>query len=349
MNEHQIFDLEKIKDLTNPIEELQGNVFELENNYAKFNEYKKNEISGLSFNKDYTNQIQTITQILEDINRKLIKLSNLNLNKFLIFQDNLIKKYKDSFKDNLKKLKIDRMKIKEIGIFLIENRKICKIIDKSSFISAIEINQWLDLLESLKLNSLFQLSINQCEKFYNLLVKKKLTVEVNKIPEDTDPVLINDFKRAYLKNPDLTFKEFLQIIEEKLTEEELDSRRIIIERTKEKEKLKELKKKQEVQRRSYEDYLRLSKKEFEKMRRKKRRKKLSDLATKQELSKEIHISEEISEKIEKFKSKFEDSFEEKYLMQKDEEIDPLDIIRKRKKQKDEEYNDHIKKFKNVKK
>ena len=349
MNEHQIFDLEKIKDLTNPIEELQGNVFELENNYTKFNEYKNNEISGLSFNKDYTNQIQTITQILEDINRKLIKLSNLNINKFLIFQDNLIKKYKDSFKYNLKKLKIDRIKIKEIGISLIENRKICKIIDKSSFISAIEINQWLDLLESLKLNSLFQSSINQCEKFYNLLVKKKLTVEVNKIPEDTDLVLINDFKRAYLKNPDLTSKEFLQIIEEKLTEEELDSRRIIIEQTKEKEKLKELKKKQEVQRRSYEDYLRLSKREFEKMRRKKSRKKLSDLATKQELSKEIQISEEISEKIEKFKSKFEDSFDEKYLMQKDEEIDPLDIIRKRKKQKDEEYKDHIKKFKNEKK
>ena len=349
MNEHQIFDLEKIKDLTNPIEELQGNVFELENNYTKFNEYKNNEISGLSFNKDYTNQIQTITQILEDINRKLIKLSNVNINKFLIFQDNLIKKYKDSFKYNLKKLKIDRIKIKEIGISLIENRKICKIIDKSSFISAIEINQWLDLLESLKLNSLFQSSINQCEKFYNLLVKKKLTVEVNKIPEDTDLVLINDFKRAYLKNPDLTSKEFLQIIEEKLTEEELDSRRIIIEQTKEKEKLKELKKKQEVQRRSYEDYLRLSKREFEKMRRKKSRKKLSDLATKQELSKEIQISEEISEKIEKFKSKFEDSFDEKYLMQKDEEIDPLDIIRKRKKQKDEEYKDHIKKFKNEKK
>ena len=349
MNGHQLFDLEKIKDLTNPIEELQGNVFELENNYAKFNEYKKNEISELSFNKDYTNQIQTITQILEDINRKLIKLSNLNINKFLIFQDNLIKKYKDSFKDNLKKLKIDRMKIKEIGIFLIENRKICKIIDKSSFISAIEINQWLDLLESLKLNSLFQSSINQCEKFYNLLLKKKLTVELNKIPEDTDLVLINNFKRAYLKNPDLTFKEFLQIIEEKLTEEELDSRRIIIEQTKEKEKLKELKKKQEVQRQSYEDYLRLSNKEFEKMRRKKRRKKLSDLATKQELSKEIQISEEISEKIEKFKSKFEDSFEEKYLMPRDEEIDPLDIIRKRKKQKDEEYKDHIKKFNKVKK
>lgn len=349
MNGQQLFNLEKIKDLTSPIEELQGNVFELENNYAKFNEYKKTELSMLSFNKGFTNQVQTITQILEDLMGKLIKLSNLNVNKFLIFQDNLIKKHKDSFKDNLKKLEINQIKTKKIGLFLIENRKICKIIDKTSFIRAIEVNQWLDLLESLKLNSLFQSSINQCEQFYNFLVKKKLTLELDKIPEDIDPVLIKDFKKAYIKNPDLTFKKFLQIVEKKLSEEELDNRRIIIEQTKEKEKLKELKKKQEAQRQSYEDYLRLSDKEFEKMRRKKTRKKLSDLALKQELSKDIQMSEEISEKIEKFKSKFEDSFEEKYLMQEDEEIDPLDIIRKRKKQKDEEYKNHIKKFKNAKK
>ncbi|MFX1337676.1 MAG: hypothetical protein ACFFDK_03620 [Promethearchaeota archaeon] len=348
MNKPQIFDLEKIKELTNPIEELQGNVFEFQNNFTNYTKYKEKEISELPFNKDFSNQIQTVTQMLEEISRKLIKISNLNINKYLIFQDNLIKKYKDSFKENLKKLKIDQTKTKKIGIFLIENRKISKIIDKSSYIYAIELNQWLDLLESLKSNSLFQSSINRCKKFYNLLVRKKLTMELNKIPEDVDPVLISDFKKAYLKNPEFTFKEFLQIIEKKLTEEELGSRRIIIEQTKEKEKLKELKKKQEAQRQSYEDYLRLSDKEFEKMRRKKKRKKLSELTSKQELSKQIQISEEISEKIEKFKSKFENSFEEKYLVQKDDDIDPLDIIRERKKQKDEEYKDHIKKFKNVK-
>ena len=348
MNKHQIFDLEKIKNLTTPIEELQGNVFELENNYTEYTKYKEKEITVLSFNKDFSNQIQTVAQLLEEISRKLLKISNVNINKFLIFQDNLIKKYKDLFKENLKKVKIDQMKTKEIGIFLIENRKICKIIDKSSYVCAIEINQWIDILESLKLNSLFQSSINQCEKFYNLLVKDKLAVELNKIPEVVDPVLIDDYKKVYLKNPNFTFKEFLQLIEKKLTEEELSSRRIIIEQTKEQEKLKELKKKQEAQRQSYEDYLRLSDKEFEKMRRKKKRKKLSELTSQQPLSNEIQISEEISEKIEKFKSKFEDSFEEKYLVQKDDELDPLDIIRKRKKEKDEEYKDHIKKFKNAK-
>ncbi|KKL55087.1 hypothetical protein LCGC14_2258910, partial [marine sediment metagenome] len=60
----------------------------------------------------------------------------------------------------------------------------------------------------------------------------------------------------------------------------------------------------------------------------------------------IEISEEISEKIEKFKSKFNKSFEEKYLIKKDEEKDPIDLIRERKSNKDKEYKhfkDHFKK------
>ncbi len=347
MNEQQIFNLEKIKEITNPIEELQGNIFELENNYQQFNERFK-KFSALLYNKDFTDQIQHIAQILDDINTKMIKLSNVNINKFLVFQDSLIKKYKDTFKDNLKKLNIDHIRTKEIGIFLIDSRKISKIIDKSSYINAIEINQWLEILDSLTLNSLFQSTIKKYEKFYNFLVEKRLTIELNKIPEDIDQILIDDFKIAFLKNPSFTFKEFLQIIEKKFTEKELDTRRSIIEQTKEKEKLKELKKKQEAQQQSYKDYLRLSDKEFERMRRKRKREKLSDLEKKQEKSKGIQISEEISEKIEKFKSKFEDSFEEKYLMQKDDEKDPLDIIRKRKKEKEEEYKDYIKKFNNEK-
>ena len=94
--------------------------------------------------------------------------------------------------------------------------------------------------------------------------------------------------------------------------------------------------------------MRLSDKEFEKMRRKTRREKLSDLGTKKNKLEEIHISEEISEKIEKFKSKFENSFEEKYLVREDIEKDPLDLIRKRKEEKEKEYNRHFKKFRNVK-
>ncbi len=278
----------------------------------------------------------------------MIKISNENLNKFLFFQDNLIKKYKESFKTNLMKLELDQSKTKEIGIFLIENKQISKIIDESSFIGAIEVNQWLDLIDSLKLSSLFQLTIKKCEDYYNLLVEKRLKSELGKIHEDTNQNLINDFKEIYLKNPNVTFKEFLENIEKELSEKQLKARKKIIDQTKERQKLEELKKKQEDQRQSYEDYLRLSDKEFEKKRRKIRRENLSDLGKNQEKSAEIKISDEISEKIEKFKSKFEDSFEEKYLVREDDEKDPLDLIRTRKKEKKKEYKRHIKKFKNVK-
>ena len=347
MNSEQIFDLEKIKEITSPIEELQGRLFEFVDNIDNYIKYKKNIIKQLR-NQGLIEQIQATTQILEEINKKLIKISNENLNKFLFFQDNLIKQYKESFKIKLMKLELDQIKTKEIGIFLIENKQISKIIDKSSFISAIEVDQWLDLLDSLKLSSLFQFSINKCKEYYNLLVEKRFKGELGKIPEDTNQMLINDFKDIYLKNPNITFKQFLENIEKELSEKQLKARKKIIDQTKERQKLEELKKKQEDQQQSYKDYLRLSDKEFEKMRRKIRRENLSDLGNKQEKLAEIKITDEISEKIEKFKSKFEDSFEEKYLVREDDEKDPLDLIRTRKKEKEKEYKQHIKKFKNVK-
>ena len=101
MNGEQLFDLEKIKEITNPIEGLQGNLFELEENHGKFNEIHKN-FSEVSHNEVFLDQLQYVAQLLEDINRKMIKLSNANLKKLLVFQDNLIKKYKETFKDNLK-------------------------------------------------------------------------------------------------------------------------------------------------------------------------------------------------------------------------------------------------------
>jgi len=347
MSSEQIFNLEKIKAITNPIEELQGRLFEFEDNIDNCIKYKKN-ISKQLHNQGLLEQIQTITQILEDMKQKLIKISNENLNKFLFFQDKLMKKYKESFKNKLMKLELDQSKTKEIGIFLIENKQISKIIDETSFIGAIEVKQWLELLDSLKLSSLFQSTIKKCEEYYNLLVEKRLKTELDKIPEETNQILIKDFKEIYVKNPGITFKEFLENIEKELSEKQLKARKKIIDQTKERQKLEELKKKQEDQRQSYEDYLRLSDKAFEKMRRKISREKLSELGNKQEKSAEVKITDEISEKIEKFKSKFEDSFEEKYLVREDDEKDPIDLIRIRKKEKEKEYKRHIKKFKNVK-
>ena len=148
--ETKIFNLEKIKEITNPIEELQGKANHLEKIHEEFVESTKS-IGNLSYKEEYINQIQVLTGILNQIKEDLFKISNDNIAKFLFFQDNLIKKYMESFKESLKHLNLSENSSRQIGLFLIENKKISKIIDKSSFINSLSLNQWVQLLNSLKM------------------------------------------------------------------------------------------------------------------------------------------------------------------------------------------------------
>ena len=235
--EHQLYNLEKIKEITTPIKILQGNLNKLENIYKDFIENKTNAIKNFS-DKNYISQIQELNPILKSINDILIKVSNGNVSKFLVFQDELIKKYKDSFIDKLKKIKLEHIKTKEIGLNLIEKKKISKVIDQSSFLFSLTLAQWLDLLDSLKQNSLFLSTLKKVENFYSKILNKRLKYELSKIPENIDPNLIKDFEKKFLSNP-ITLEEFLQEIESKLTQKELDAKRKIVDKTKENDKLKE--------------------------------------------------------------------------------------------------------------
>ena len=346
MNGHQLFNIEKINEVTNPIEYLQGNLSNLEFIYKSFIE-NKDIVDQTIYDRDFSLNIQSISEKLNKINEIVIKISNENINKFLIFQDLLIKKYKDAFKENLKSLSLENDFTKEFGLFLIENKKISKIINKCPSVPTIHLEEWLNLLDSLKENSIFLLAIKKVEKFYGTIIQDRLNFEVSKIPNDTDPVLLKDYKKAFLREP-RTFSQFLNELDIRLTKEELATKKVLIEKTKEKERLRQLKEKQAEQQKSYGDYFKFSNKEFERRRRKKKREKLSDVMIKTKDTNQIEISDEISEKIEKFKSKFGNSFDEKYLIQEKDDQDPLDVIRERKKQKDEEYEDFIKKFKKKK-
>ena len=148
--------------------------------------------------------------------------------------------------------------------------------------------------------------------------------------------MIKEFEKVFREDTNITFKDFLQLIKEDLTQKDLTVRKDKIGRAKEKEELERLKKKQEEQKQTYEDYLKLSDSEFERRIRKKSREKLKNITSINE-GKKIEITDEVSEKIEKFKSKFNKSFEEKYLVQKDDEQDPLELIRERRKKKKKEY------------
>jgi len=343
MMETKMFNLEKIKEITDPIEALQGKVNQLDNVYENFMD-NKNSIEAYSYNEETIKQIQNLAGILNEIKENLLKISNGNIAQFLFLQDNLIKKYKESFKESMKYLNLSENSTRVLGLFLVESKKISKIIDQSSFISCLSLNQWIQLLNSLKKNSLFLSSINKIKEFYNAIMEERLSFELNEIPEHVDPSFIEEYKKSFF-NEEQTFEQFLLEKESHLSKEELKSKRKIVEKIKEKEELDELKKKQDAQFRSstYQDYIKLSSEEFERRRRKQRREKLSDL--KNLPTKDIEISEDVAEKIEAYKSQLKKSFEQEYLIQKDEDTDPLDMIRERKHKAEKEYKKHIKKFK----
>ncbi|MFW9820300.1 MAG: hypothetical protein ACFFE5_11885 [Candidatus Thorarchaeota archaeon] len=345
MRNNQIFNLEKIKELTSPIGDLQIEISQINDTSSTLT---KNMllIEQESDNKDFIDQIAIIKELLQIIEIKIDKISNINLNKFLDFQNQLITKYKELFKDKLKNLSLNRELTKEVGLNLIENKKISKIIESVSFIPSIEISDWLELLDSLKHTTIFLKSIKNAKNYYYTLIQLKLKEELSKIPEDVPPDLIKDYENFYKGNPTLTFSEFFQNIEKELTQQELREKRAIIQEVKEKKELEKLKKRQEEQKTTYENYLKLSDSEFKRLRRKKSREKLTNISKKTNETNSIEISEEVSEKIKKFKSQFEKSFNEKYMIQQDEDKDPIDLIRARKKRKEKEYKQFEDHFEN---
>jgi hypothetical protein len=346
MIDNQIFDLEKIKQLASPLEELEGKIEKLESIPKEYKEVKKKAHVNLK-DKEFLENIENVVDLLIDINEELKEISKNNANQFLQFQDHLIEKYKDIFKEKIKELSLSQQKTKKIGLYLIDQKVISKIISTSKYIPSIGINQWSSLLDSLNENSLFSSTIKKVSNFFDTLTEKKLQKELSKIPPETDDSLIEDYKEVFLKNrsESPSFKDFLRHIEEKLSQEKLQSKRDIIEKTKKEEQLNSLREKQQEQQRSYQDYFKYSNREFERRRRRKKRKKLSDVTNQTEITEDFEISEDVAEKIERFKSKFNKGFKEKYLISREDEADPLDIVRERKKKKHEEYRQHLKKFK----
>ena len=345
MSNNQIFNLEKIKELTSPIEDLQVELNQLNDTSLKITENM--QFIEHEFNdKNFLSQIATLKELLQNVNNRLNKISKINLNRFLDFQDQLIKKYKEDFKNNLKKLNINKEITKKIGLNLIERKKISKIIDFMSFVPSIEIARWLELLDSLKHNTIFLKTIKKTKRYYQNLIQVKLKKELSRIPEDIDPNLIKDYEKFFKEDPTLTFNEFFQTIENQLTQQELSAKRAVTKKVKEKEELEKLKKKQEEQKKAYVNYLKLSDREFKRLRRKKSREKLTDISKEPTENNSIEICDEVSEKIKKFKSQFEKSFNEKYMIQKDEDKNPIDLIRERKKKKDKEYKEFEDHFEN---
>ncbi|MFW9895068.1 MAG: hypothetical protein ACFFD7_04620 [Candidatus Thorarchaeota archaeon] len=339
MTENQAFNLEKIKELTSSIDLLQAKAYQLKEESLKVDLWKNSIKENISEEK-FLSQIDIISRMLDDIRNILQRITKETIGKFLYFQEGLIRKYKENYQYKLKKLRLNEKTLRRIGIYLIENRKINKFIHEISYTPSLSISQWLDILDSLQENSLFLKIMKKIKTYREGLIQRKLNIEISKIPKDTEASLIEEYKKAFFDDPELSFKDFIQIIENNLTQQELKEKRLVIKEAKEKEELEELKKKQEEHKETYEDYFKLSESEFKRKRRKKSREKLTSIKKESKKSKRIQVSDEISEKIEKFKSKLDKTFNEKYLIQKDDEKDPLDLVRERKRKKEKEYRQY---------
>jgi hypothetical protein len=338
--EFETFTLEKIQDFIQPIESIESKLSLLNSIYDEINE-KKSLINNLD-DKDFKAQFNILYEKVLNITEDVRKSSQENLNTYFKIYDHLTKKHKDKLKNRLLISELDKEKLYNLGLYLIDNKEISRVISQSSYIKSLNFELWSDILDSLKQNTLFINAIENLEGFYSKILEQKFELEMNTIPEDTDENLIRDYKKMFFENPDLAFDDFLSNLESKLTKEELKKRKKVIEETKQRKKLDELKKSQELQRETYEEYLKYSEEEFQRRRRRQKRKTLTDLVSKSGRGDEV--TEDIKEKIDNFKKKFNNKFEDKYLVQKEGEQDPLDLIRERKDRKQKEYKKHIKKF-----
>ncbi len=346
MSEVTLFDLDKIKDLMAPIEIIQENINKLNVLESNLNE-SKNLMEISLKNQEVSKKINELISVIKEIIKSFEFIFHSNINIFLNLHDNLIEKYKARIKTTIDTAKINNRNLKKIGLYLIDKKKISKIPQKINSVNSIGINEWIELVDVMKENSIFQKTIIRFIPYYEEILNQHLNNELQTMPPNVDNNLILKFKERFLENPDITFKEFLREFEDGEQRSDLIKKELLIKRRKERENLEELKKKQEERKDEYQDYLTLSEKEFERRIRKKKREKLSDIASKENLQGELVISNEVSEKIEKFKSQFEENFKEKYLTKEESNKDPIDLIRERRKRKKEEYDEYKDHFNNI--
>ncbi|MHA1671940.1 MAG: hypothetical protein ACTSV5_15420 [Promethearchaeota archaeon] len=340
MPKDYVLDLNRIKSITRPLIILQNGLNSLSSLFEQTEQIEKDIPDLYSFNNDKL-EINQVLARLQEFRNDLTQITNKNITNFLAFQDNLLKKYKEQYKDHLLRLKIDQEKSKNLGLYLIAQKKISKVDHQISYVNSIILDDWFNLLDSLNQNTIFLRIIHKMRDYYREITHNRLKMELEKIPKEFDVVIKNEFKNAFNENPDLSFEQFFNEYEKLLTAADLSTRREVLQRAKEKEELEKLKLKQAEQKQGYKDYLKLSAREFQRRRRKKSREKLSEIDISSNTKEQLEISEEVSEKIELFKSQFEKKFQDEYLNVADQEQDPLDLIRKRKKLKEEEF----KKFK----
>jgi hypothetical protein len=287
MTKYDLFTLEKIQELTLPIEEFGGKIVNLGIVHEEFHKTKNRALHKIR-DQLFMEKIEHISLEFDALYKHLSEESTKFASIFLFFQEKLTKENLILFKQ---KLKDSNLSINEYGLHLIGTNKIHRIHDNTLVPFAPSSDLWLEVLNSLKRNSLYL---------------------------------------THLKNA----KSIIKIKDYKPTEEISTQNEQII----------EIEPKSELNK--YEEYLKYTNKEFQKRRRREKRTTLVELQEKSAIP--IEITKEQAEKIEDYKSKMKTDFNKKYFIQKDEEKDPVSLIKELRKKKEEEYNTYLEKIKKKK-
>lgn len=346
-SENIVLSLEKIKDLTNPIELLQGKLNIIKNLYNKLkinlqNLVDKSEIVDNNNVKYY----YVLDNLITTIFTELSKNSEIDLENWLFFKDLLLSEYIASIKNILKVKTLSEGSLKEVGLALIKNKKVSSLLEKAHFIFSIDINLWQKIVDSLKKNPYFLKTLKQIKQFHQNEIERLLFIELNKIPKNINPKIITEFKKEFRKKK-ISFNKFILSSKPEFYERKFVTNGIKENSKKKEDKSFKLKKKQETQFKSYDKLFKLSEDDFQRLKRKKSRKKLNSFSKLEKTDQPSPDKKKITDEKGKALKPTKINSNGKEIKEETEaDIDPLDIIRKRKRKKEEEYKKLLNKIRN---
>ena len=340
-----IFSVERIKELTNSIDIIQGKLNLINRLYLNYKETLKNLLKKPDLiENDRKKFFNDLDNLLEAIYSNLSKNSELNLENWLLFKDLLLSQYILTIKNILTEKNISQDSLKKVGISLIKNKKVSSFLEKTSFIFSLDVDFWESIVDVLKNNPDFLTTLNKIKKFYQDEMERLLNIELNKIPKNIDYKIINEFKKEF-KKKNISFKEFMITSKSRFPKKKFAREKITLETKKKKNEFDRLKEKQDTRFKSYDKLFTLSEDEFQRLKRKKKRKKLDSLS---KLEKKEHPpadkKKEMEKKEESTQTTKQDIFSRDIIENNEADIDPLEVIRKRKQKKEEEFEKHLNKI-----
>ncbi len=347
-----IFSVEKVKELTKSIGIIQGKLNTLKTIYDNFNRDLKSVIEeSIDENRGQLLPIEDLNDSLKLINAEILKFSDISSENWLFFKDLILSEYKNSIEESLLKRNLNADSLRKIGIELIKNKKTSSLLDLANYITSIDLKYWALIVDSLKNNSYFLTAVDRAKKYYQNEIERLLRIELKKIPRNFNGKLKAQFKKEFTKNK-ISFEDFV-----------LKSKSVPPQ--------KKIKKKPEVgfakkkigqtktsgrdgaQFKSYDTLFNLSDEEFQRLKRKKTRKKLDALSKEKKATDSLKEEKEKVLEDKKIETSIEGSQTEGELLEEEDskqvKTDPLEIIRERKKTKQEEFDEHLDRIKKSKK